>query len=99
LYGDGYYNERTVLYFCRKPPKRPESMKFEVLTALNIKIAAFWDVTLCSFVDGYQTFQRNLPPQSSGSDLKMELEVSSKIFVPIYQITRCHIPEDPNLKA
>jgi hypothetical protein len=36
---------------------------------------------------------------SSGSALKMELVGSSKILVPIYQITRRRIPENLSVKA
>jgi hypothetical protein len=31
-------------------------MRYQVLVAVNIKIAVFWNITACSSVDGYLSF-------------------------------------------
>jgi len=34
--------------------------------AVTVKIIAFWDVSLCSFIDRYRHFEGNYLPPSSG---------------------------------
>jgi hypothetical protein len=48
-----------------------------------------WDV-LCSFVDRYNVSEE---PYT----LKMVATDASKMLVPIYQTTGCHIPEDSTI--
>jgi hypothetical protein len=37
-------------------------MRFDVLTALSITVAAFWNMTSCSLVDKFRRFGRDLLP-------------------------------------
>jgi hypothetical protein len=60
-------------------------MKFEVLMAVNIKTAVFWDVMPCSLVDGYHVSEESAAFISF--TLKTEALYSSKTLVRIYQIT------------
>jgi hypothetical protein len=50
---------------------RLQSVRFEVFTAVKIKVVVFWVVMLCSVVVGYQHFR-----------VKMEVKSSTKQWCP-----------------
>jgi hypothetical protein len=52
----------------------------------------FWNVTTCNFI--VVRFLRDVLPPSSG----LEDKSSSETFVPFFQATRRHMPEDSNLR-
>jgi len=58
----------SEFYACQR--RHISWMRSEILAAVNVRIAAFWDVTPCSLVVRYRHFQRNMLP----STLKMEAE-------------------------
>lgn len=60
-----------------------------------ILLLVFWDVTCFSLVGRYQFFRATLcfHPHSRRVTLMMEAADSSKILVPMYWTTWCHIPE------
>jgi hypothetical protein len=66
-------------------------MRFEVLEAINIKIAVSGNVTPCTFVDRYQFFRRNL--QYASIYMKAKVLDYSETFELIYQTTRRDIQE------
>jgi hypothetical protein len=55
----------------------------------KIEVHVFWDV-MCSFVDRYSVSKE---PYT----LKMETTDASRMFVPVYQTTGRHIPEDSTI--
>jgi hypothetical protein len=63
-------------------------VRSEALTSVTVNITVFLHVMSCCMVDWYR---------SSGATcsctLKMETADSSEMSVPVYLITRCHIPE------
>jgi hypothetical protein len=80
-------------------------LRSEVLTAVNMKITVFWDVTPRSLVKGVLIFRRNmLPPLSENpGDSKflqniLQIEVAGyfEALVSFYQSIRCHIPQECN---
>jgi hypothetical protein len=58
----------SEFYACLR--KHTSWMRSENLASANVRITTFWDVTLCSLVDRYRYFQRNILP----STLKTEAE-------------------------
>jgi hypothetical protein len=44
--------------------------RYDVLTAVSIQIAVFWNMTPCISINGYQTTQRNDP---DGRDLSASI--------------------------
>jgi hypothetical protein len=59
-----------------------KNVRFQVLTAANMKIIVFWDVAPCSLVE---------------VALMTEAESTSETSVNFYQTTRLNIPEDSRL--
>jgi hypothetical protein len=43
-----------------------ESVRFELITTLNIKTAVLWDVTSCNLMNGLRRFRRHILLPSSG---------------------------------
>jgi hypothetical protein len=68
-----------------------KSVRFEVLTAVSMKIAVFWVVAPCSLVEVYQRFRGRIA-------LMMEAARTSETLVNFYQTTRCYNSEDSNLR-
>ena len=56
--------------------------RFEVLTAVNIKIVVFWDLTSRNQIHGF-------------SIINVEIGVSPELLVPRYESTGSNIPEFP----
>jgi hypothetical protein len=65
-------------------------MKFDTLTALNIKIMVLRDVNLCFLVERYHTSRGTccLHLQNITSTLKMEAACTSKTLEPVYHTAR-----------
>jgi hypothetical protein len=61
---------------------------------LFMKIIIFWDFTPCTLVHTYKLFGGTFCICYEGN---MEAAASSPAFIPVYQTTRCYIPEDCNL--
>jgi hypothetical protein len=91
-------NSVAVLRFwplnVREKRKRPY-LRFEVQTAVNVKIMVFCNVTQYCSVD-----RHNFAEEPSASIFReMEVESSSELLVPIYKITRRHILGDRSHKS
>jgi hypothetical protein len=64
-----------------------------------LKVAVFWDVNLCNFVDKYLSFGgTGFIHLQASSVLKMESGFT-KMLVPIYQTAWHHITEDNNVHS
>jgi hypothetical protein len=68
-------------------------MRFQVLTVMSMKIRAFWDIALFSFIVVDQHFR------GGRCLLMMEAVRISKTLVYYYETTRCNIPEYSNLES
>jgi hypothetical protein len=76
-------------------------MKFDIFSAVKIRIVIFWSVMSCSLVGAYQHFKEvyHLSLQlRSVSVLKTEPMCSSKRLVTTYKTTEHHNVEDHNRK-
>jgi hypothetical protein len=63
-------------------------LRFQALTAVNVKVVIFWDMTPCSLVDRYRCFRRTChfhPQGRRAPTLKIELEGASETLVLLYQ--------------
>jgi hypothetical protein len=67
--------------------KHINEVRFEVLTAVSMKMAVFWVVAPCSLVEVYRRFRA----------LMMEAAGTSETLVYFYQTIRCYNPEDSHL--
>jgi hypothetical protein len=67
-------------------------MRFEVVTAVRIKMAVFWVVEPCSLVEVYRRFRD--VPTSGLIALMMEAASTCETSVNFYQTTRRNIPDD-----
>jgi len=63
--------------------------KSEILSVLLLKVNVFWDVTSCLHLQGHTVDILTLKKKKLRSFL---------ISLSIYQLTRCDIPQDLNLK-
>jgi hypothetical protein len=80
LWGLNAFSQHPVL-------KHSQFMRFPVLTVTTMKMALFWDVSLCDLLDIHVCVIA----------LMMEAVSSSETSVIIYQIARPNIPEDIHL--
>jgi hypothetical protein len=71
-------------------------VRFEVLMAMSIKIAVFWDVVPCSLVDTDLLIYVS-EELTTSITLMMEAVNSSEMPINIYQTTQCYNPEDSHL--
>lgn len=75
-------------------------MRFDVITAVTLKITVFRHVASCSQADVIQVRRNMLPPRSGRSFfsvLKTKAPCFSKIFINIYPAIRRDIQEDFNM--
>jgi hypothetical protein len=73
-------------------------VRFQVLTAVSMKVAVFWPVVQCSLVEVYRRFRGPCCPHHQGDDggrsLMMEAASTFETSVNFYQTTRRNNPED-----
>jgi hypothetical protein len=84
-----------IIFFCF-------CLEFEVHTAVSSKIKAWWKVTPCSLVRGYQSFGGICFPHFEGRSvftIKMEAAFFLSTFGTHHQSTRCHTQKECNLDA
>jgi hypothetical protein len=74
-------------------------VRFQVLTAVSIKMTVFWYVVPCSLVEVYRRLRCAYCLHRQGKiALMMDVASTSEISVNFYQTTRCNIPEDSHLQ-
>jgi hypothetical protein len=74
-------------------------LRFQVLTAANMKMAVFWVATQCSLVEFYQRFRGPCCHESWVIALMMVAASTSETSVNFYQTTRRNNPEDSHLQS
>jgi hypothetical protein len=74
------------------------TVKFQVLNAVNLKVAALWVVAPCCLVGVYCNFRGTdcLHHQGDNEAPKMETVSTSETSVNFYQTTKCDNPEGSN---
>jgi hypothetical protein len=80
--------------------KTGQLIKFEVLSAVSMKMAVFWFVAPHSPAEVYQRFRdrRCLHHQGDEGVLMMEAARKSKTLANFYHTTRRYKPEDSHLR-
>jgi hypothetical protein len=74
-------------------------MKFQILTAVSMKVTVFWDVVPCSpvkFTDVSEVLAASIMKVIIA--LMKEAGSTSEMSVNFYQTTWCNIPEDSHLQ-
>jgi hypothetical protein len=74
-------------------------MRFQVLTAMSMKVTVFWDVAPCSLVEVYQHFRGACCLHHQDIiTLMLEAVTTPETSVNFYQMTQCNILEDSHLQ-
>jgi hypothetical protein len=93
------FKHKVVTPFIFRHTKLKRQLTVQIAVAQSrseafcVSVTIFWDVL--PFNTHVPTFRSDMLPTSSGWKLpgRFEFAGSSATLVPVYQITRCHIPQ------